>query len=290
MKRPFKLFALTLAVAGVAAACDEAPTTPAAPPAEVAAATGSALHANAAFPVLHEGFNRGTGLWTDNDIAGFEGWCGEIEQVDRHNGPVQPSAGRGYALVSSGPCNAFWNEIFPPEVFGFTAPYGPYEVAPPGESPWFSSRFPESGYVHDLDIYLDPAWEDFSVVYLVSVRMLDEQTPFGSSVFRYFAVFIQQTPGGLLVNGHPVDEAGWYTFRFRFSEDDGGLGVEFELRQNGRVILSHPVNLTFPLQTPGPENPSGFDVSNIGSGYSWFLTISSGFELPIDEQRIRPGR
>ena len=273
----------------VAAACDDAPTAPATGQAidGATAVYGSAAErSRAPFQVVHEGFSDGTGLWSDAAVPGYEGWCGEIEQVDRGSGPVDPSAGHGYALASVAPCNAFWAAIF--AGFPPTGPYGPRELAPPAVAPWFSSLLPPAGYVHDLDVYLDPEIEEHSFIYLVSSRVLDGQTPLGGAQFRYFAAFAASTPDGLSVNGHPIDEAGWYTMRFAFAQADGGLSVTFELRQDGRVLASDPVPSTFPLQAP-PEDPATLDPGTVGSGYSWFLDIAPGLELPIDEQRIRPG-
>lgn len=84
-----------------------------------------------------------------------------------------------------------------------------------------------------------------------------------------------------------VSRAGWYTFRFRFREEDGGLEVEFELRpRSGPTLFTEAITESFLEE----RDPSTFDISNVGSGDSWFAFITPGLELPIDEQRIRAGK
>lgn len=274
MNMRIRIFACAAILASVTAGCENAPVAPESLISEAQTSAASVQNSNASFKVVHEGFNHGIGLWSDGEIEGPAGWCGDIEQVDRRSGSVQPSAGRGYALVSYGDCNAFWTNM------GFveSGPYGPNQG--------YSSHFPTSGYVHELDIYLDSAWEDLSFIYAASVRLLDGNGCFGGP-FCYFAVEVGQTGDGLLVNGHEVTLAGWYTFRFRFSEEDGGLEVEFELRpHSGPTVYTEAITeSSFEVR-----DLSTFDIFNVGSGYSWFAFITPGLELPIDEQRIRPGK
>ncbi|HSM36533.1 MAG TPA: hypothetical protein VK837_09080 [Longimicrobiales bacterium] len=269
-------FACTAAVALLVllAGCTDPPTAPlpGAVPDSLSPAAIAAERSSAPFKVVRQDFNHGTALWSDNDIEGFGGWCGDIRQIARGDGPVGPSAGRGYALVSHGTCNAFWTA----EGFTESAPY-----APALDTDAFSSRWIASGYVQLLDVYLDPSEEALAFQYAVSIHLLD------SGEFRYFAVDVGPGAGGLLVGTHALETAGWYTFALSFQEaPGGGLSVEFQLRDDGRVIASQALDQTLFTM----EDPSSFAVENVGTGESWFSFISPGIELPIDEFSIRPGR
>lgn len=286
------LLALTLG------ACEETPTD-----VDVSPSSESMTNSNADFPVLHQGFNHDTGPWVDQGDEGLLGWCGTIEQIDRRDGvDPAPSAGRGYATVENGGCNEFYREIFG-EAFTSAPASGP--------NPDLSSTtFPESGFVQQVDIYLDPAHpagnetvvigpdggfalagtDDVVFNYANSLCVLgDDGTcpldTFDDVEFRYFAVPVTKNEGDLLVAGRKVEEAGWYTFRHVFGSDDGALTVVFELVQDGRPLFTESIENT--LLTG--EATSDFDVSDLGSGYVWFVSVADGLELPIDEHRLRPG-
>lgn len=228
---------------------------------------------NAAFPTFHHNFNHDLGPWVDSSVEGEPGWCGTVRLMDRRSSDIKPSAGRGFATVIHGPCNDFWTE----QGFESSAPGG-------GDPALFSSSFPKSGFVQQLDIYLDP--DDFeqgsAIVY--SNSLFYPEIGFG---FRYFSIEVIKAGGALLVDGFEVNEARWYTFRFSFDQDaEGDLLVNFELLRNGHSLYKTPIERT--LLTG--EATSGFKADSMRSGYIWFVSIQEGVELPIDEHVLRPGK
>jgi len=80
-------------------------------------------------------------------------------------------------------------------------------------------------------------------------------------------------------------EVGWYTFSFRFREVGGNLAVDFELTHNGQVLFAQPMTTTAFFG----EATSSYDINLVGTGYSWFDSISAGLQLPIDQHMYRPG-
>jgi hypothetical protein len=226
-------------------------------------------------PEWHQGFESDTSGWIDGSIAGRAGWCGIITRYDRGSGPVAPSVGSGYALVENGDCNEFW-QTNPDNTWIVSGPFAPFGG--------FSESWPQSGFVTELDIYLDPGWDEDTIFdYYVSMNLLD--TP-GDAGFRYFRFPVEKNGEALLVVGHEVSVADWYTFRVRFREESGQLAVDFELARDGRVVYAQPMTTTafYGAAT------SSFEVSNIGTGYSWFDSISDGLQLPIDQHKYRPGK
>lgn len=278
-----KLLSLVL-VAGLAAvACDQAPTSTEASteadaaaevPGPLTAATSSSAMTNseAPFQAWQQGFQHDTDGWVSQEDPGPFGWCGTIQRVDRRTGDLAPSAGSGYAIVEHGACNDFYQPFFPDG------------SAPASADPdLFSTTFPTGGYVNQVDIYLDPGWEDGTGFgYAVSFQVLDEDFP----NFRYFFLPVSKSGGTLSVAGHEVGEAGWYTFRHRFTEEEGALSVAFELARNGQTLFTRETGET--LLTG--ETASDFDASNTSNGYIWFVSISDGLGLAIDENRVRRGR
>lgn len=218
--------------------------------------------------VFAQDFEASVAGWFTDETAGPEGWCGDIRR-ETGTSPVAASDGSGFALVEHGACNAFWRE----NGFPSSGPFGVF-----GD---FTTTFPEGGFVYDLDIYLDPAWSagpDGSLfTYAVSVVMLDQGFPEG---LRYFFLPVTKASGSLQVAGSPVNEAGWYTFRHRISDQGGSLRIGFELDRDGRVVASQPITTT----ALSGESTSSFDASNVGTGYAWFVAIRDGLALPIDEQ------
>lgn len=236
---------------------------------EVDQASESTMHSNAPFPVWHQGFEQGTGSWLTDDVPGQNGWCGDIAAVQD---PSMASAGRSFATVSMGACNAFWQDN------GWTA------SGPAGNGAGLLNPFPEGGYVMELDIYLDPSWTAESVFTLaISLYLLDRPFPYG---FRYVMVPVTADEAGLYVAGHSVDDAGWYTFRYRVGSDAGQLALSFELADHGRALFSMSLTSTAYYG----DNTSEYAVSNIGNGYFWFVAIADGLDLPIDEHQVRRGR
>jgi hypothetical protein len=228
--------------------------------------------AQSVLPAYHEGFQHGTGIWITDETPGPGGWCGDIEQYTRGSGPVGPSKGNGYAVVAHGDCNDYWRPIFS-EGSGPYAPFGGY-----------SGRWPEGGFTTELDIYLDPDWASGThFTYAVSFDYLGDQAP-SDPPYRYLMVPVAVADGQLTVDGEPVNEAGWYTFRQRFMNEGGYLAVEFELTQKGDVLFTKAVDETSSTGEP----IASFDVNDVGTGYSWFVAIAEGLRLPIDEHAYVP--
>lgn len=287
----------SLLVAGLlflnSTACSDSPASP-----EASTSVASATNSNAPFKTWHQGFNHGTEGWFGEETAGSLGWCGEIAQVDRRDGDVEPSAGAGYATVAQSTCNDFWDGIFSP-IFGATLVNGPWGPGP--DFALLSNVWPSGGFVMELDIYLDPSWTagilDPGTVnpftppgtvftYLASLRELGSpDNAFGT--FHYFGVPVLPDNGKLSIFGHEVTAAGWYTFRHVFSDDGGGLAVDFELAERrGGTLFAVPITTRFFSGEP----TSDLTPTDVGSGYVWFAGIASGLELPIDEHRVRRGR
>jgi hypothetical protein len=220
-----------------------------------------------------QGFEDNLDGWITDETSGEKGWCGGIERFESGSGPVSPSEGNGYALVEHGACNAYYAETFS-EGSGPYAPFGDY-----------SERWPAGGYVTELDIYLDPEWEaGTTFTYAVSFRLLDVEA-FADSL-RYLAVPVTKEDGDLLVAGNAVSEAGWYTFRNVFMDEDGDLAVEFQLVDGEQTLFTQDMTTTMLSE----EEVASFSASNTGTGYAWFVSISEGLRLPIDEQTIRPAQ
>jgi len=208
-------------------------------------------------------------------------------------GGALPSAGRGYATVELGPCNAFWTGMFGPAHVN-----GPW--APGLDFALFSESFPRSGFVMELDVYLDPDWTanslepgtlnffappDAIFTLAASVRELASAPP--TPVFHYFAVPVMPDDCALSILGRSVTEEGWYTFRYVFRDEGGRLAVDFELRERrGGKMFTQPLGTRFLSGLP----TSDLATADIGSGYLWFAGLTPDLELPIDEHRIRPGR
>lgn len=260
------------------------------------------LNSNAPFPVLNQGFNTNVTPWVDQNDGGPLGWCGTIERVDRRNSgrdAVQPSAGRAYATVANDYCNDFWNSDD-----GFGEAYTSAPASGPNPE-LMSSSWPASGFVQQVDIYLDPKYpagtETFVLgpkgsflptgtddVVFTYANSLCATIPCGESFdFRYFAISVTKSDDALEVAGHSVTKPGWYTFRHVFdSKEDGSLAVDFELVQNGQVLAS--TSIDNPLLTE--KKTEDYKVDDLGSGYIWFVSIADGLELPIDEHRLKPGK
>jgi len=236
------------------------------------ASSVSMANSQADFPTWVQSFNHGTGNWIDAGTPGPGGWCGEIEAVSGRDGDRMPSAGNGYALVTHAPCNDYWN------THGFPDGSGPYS---PGAG--YSTTFPESGFVTEIDIYLDPTWAPGNpFTYSASFTLLDQAYP---DNFRYLLVPVISDGHALTVDGEDVVDAGWYTFRHTFKDEDGKLAVRFELLQHGRKLFSKAVTRT----SFSAEDLASFDAASIGTGYLWFVNIAPELELAIDEHRVRRG-
>lgn len=245
---------------------------------------GKANTANG-FQAFHQGFNHNTNSWADQYVEGVLGWCGTINLLDRKSGGVIPSKGSGYATVMWGECNDFWqadpSEIPLKQEEGLPAFA---EGAPATQDPsHWSSVWPASGYVQNLDIYLNPEMFDEGVAftYSQSLKMQDEMA------FIYFAFDVVKESGELFINEFKISEEGWYTFSYVFGEKDGNLSVDFELLLDNQEIYSFPIESR--LYAPEVAT-SSLEVDRYGSGYIWFVYIQEGVALPIDEQILRPGK
>jgi hypothetical protein len=221
----------------------------------------------------NQGFEVSTFGWITDNTSGLWGWCGDIERVKGSNESVKPSEGSSYALVEFGECNKYWSEN------GFSdgsGPFGPFGV--------FTTEWPNGGYATELDIYLDPGWEEgTNFTYSISFTLLDTSPFFDST--RYLMMPVKKENGELSVFDNSVDEAGWYTFRQEFRNEDGKLGVDFKLVRDDEVIFTQPLTKTALTE----KEVSSYDPSNVGTGYAWFAAISEGLKLPIDEHELFKG-
>lgn len=256
----------------------------------------SMLNSNAPFSVLNQGFNSNITPWVDQSVEGPGGWCGDIALADRKNSELNPSAGKGFAYVSNGQCNEFYsNQFFPSYTSGPASGPNPELL---------SSKFPDSGFIQELDIYLDPEYEsgistpifdpegsisitgDENVVftYANSVCLDCDLASFQPA---YFAISVVKEDGNLLVDSYKVQEAGWYTFRQLFASNaEGKLTVEFQLLKNGSPLHTKSIDTAFLSGLP----TNSFDTDSIGNGYTWIVSIADNLKLPIDEHRMRPGK
>ena len=295
-------FLLVLAVLIIFAACKENPSTSydgEALQIEENADNLAMVNSNADFPVFHQVFNHNTHPWATKEDAGPTGWCGSIEHKDRRsNGEISPVVGRGYATITHGVCNEFWDDVFvnadeAPFPDGFTS--APATTLEPG---LLSTKFPASGYVQQLDIYLDPAYpaENEAPTFIDPLGIDDVVFSFANTVgnqtqvileaeFVYFTTFVVKENGSLKIGDYQVDEAGWYTFRHVFGSEDGSLTVDFELLQNRQLLYTESIDTSL-----SGVPTSDLTTDDLGSAYLWFPTIADGVELPIDQHRLRPGK
>lgn len=228
---------------------------------------------NAAFPTFHHNFNHDLGPWVDGSVEGEAGWCGTVQLRDRRSSDIKPSAGRGFATVMHGSCNEFWIG----QGFESSAPGG-------GDPAYFSSSFPKSGFIQQLDVYLDPDAFEQGLAFVYSNSLFYPELGFG---FRYFPIEVIKAGEALYVDGFEVNDARWYTFKYLFDQNaDGDLLVNFELLQKGQSLYDTSIERT--LLTG--EATSGFEADSMRSGYIWFVSIQEGVELPIDEHVLRPGK
>ena len=299
-----KPFLLALAVLFAFAACSENPSTSyEGENVDLGAnAENSAMvNSNADFPVFHQIFNHNTHPWATKEDDGATGWCGSIEHKDRRsNGDISPAVGRGYATIMHGECNKYWGDDEEGEFPGLTS--APATTLDPN---LISTKFPASGYVQQLDIYLDPTYDTGNdndeswtfldllphidgdkVVFSFANTVGDQNQNILEANFVYFATLVFKEEGNLKIEDFQINEAGWYTFRHVFGSDsDGKLTVDFELLKNRQLLYTESVdNSLFGVPT------SSLNTDDLGSAYLWFPTIADGVELPIDQHRLRRGK
>ena len=232
------------------------------------------------FPYFQQDFSSNVLPWGDKDTGEEEaGWCGTIVQVDGTDAEIAPSAGTGFATVSFGECNTYWTEN------GFGDGSGPATLDPA----LFSQTWPEDGFVHQLDIYLNP--EDFEdgMAFMLWFGIYYDALDYP---FIYFGVNVDKENESLLVNSeYEVADAGWYTFKQAYSKgNDGTLMVDFELQNDSQVVYKSALT-----ETVANDPTSSYNIDDIyanenviGSGYMWFPAIVPDVELAIDEYELRP--
>ncbi|MGB7786005.1 MAG: hypothetical protein WBL27_07885 [Salinimicrobium sp.] len=238
--------------------------------------TGSQIE----FPSYQQDFSSNVLPWGDKDTGEEEaGWCGTIVQTDGTDAEIAPSAGTGFATVRYGGCNTYWTEN------GFADGSGPATLDPT----LFSQTWPENGFVHQLDVYLNP--EDFEdgMAFMIWFGIYYDALDYP---FIYFGVNVDKQNGNLLVNSeYEVTDAGWFTFKQTYNKgNDGKLMVDFELQNDSQVVYQTGMS-----ETIAQEPTSSYNIDDIyangnviGSGYMWFPAIASGVELAIDEYELRP--
>lgn len=230
-------------------------------------------NSGSSFPGWQQNFNHDVDEWLGLE----DGWCGSIELRDRGDGDVAPSTGRAYAEAIGGECV---------DQFDAFTPSGPFSGGVP-----LSTEWPESGFVVQMDVHLDP--ENGGFDYYVPISLLDVRQEDGlPASVRYFKVPVTSDDDALLVGTqeHEVDRAGWYTFRHRFDEDDNGqLEVMFELAERrGGTLATEPLTHHFGATGLADPEPADFDAANVGNAYVW-LNLSHEQVLPIDRYQIRRG-
>lgn len=282
---PFTAVGLALTLAGgtVVSACSDGGPTEA--------------EANDDLPlaIWQQGFESGVDGWYDAWTDGALGWCGSIVSVDAEARPAGPAAseGRRYAEVLGGTCNGYWSALGIPGG-------GPY--APGPDAALYSEDWPDGGYVSELDVYLDPAWSGAA---LGTLGLVLDPTPYPQAVLQLAATVmprgyelgsphpaphwfasVEAVPdeAALTVLGHRIDEAGWYTFRFLFSEGEGAVEAAFELQDEAgsvrvRVDPLPAEALAGPARVPFGE---ALPLDAYGPGHLWF------FDAPLDPTTFAP--
>lgn len=197
--------------------------------------------------------------------------------------------------MSGGACNHFWTARGIPYA-------GPYAAGP--ESVLYSERWPEGGYVTELDVHLDPAWSAHrgvlaffypTTVFQLAATIFERDYVLGTPhPAPHWVALIDAVPGeeALSVHGHRIEDTGWYTFRFVFSDEQGEVRVTFELRERRGGVLTR-------VELPAKSFAAGFPAADVqeplltrdhGSGHIWFIDLPPGLAVPIDEHRVRRGR
>lgn len=226
------------------------------------------------FPTYHQGFNHDIHPFADNSMEGFWGWCGTVSLKNKKSSDLKPSAGAGFATIEFGNCNSYWTENF-----------GPASGPATFDASLWSLFWPDSGFIHELDIYLDADQYDFDNGLAFSYA----NSLFYSALdypFIYFGLDVKKVEGSLKVDDYIIPEADWYTFKQVYAEDtEGHPVVVFELLNDGKLLYSTPLTETL----FGGQPVTSLTAQDLGSGYVWFPSIAEGVALAIDEYRLRPG-
>ncbi len=229
------------------------------------------------FENWRQSFEDGTAGWVTSADPGLTGWCGEIERVNVTDlecevDEIRPLSGDNHAVVRHGQCNDFFSEVFPDGS-------GPASSLRP-----LNESFPDGGFTSSVNIYLDPGWaEGAEFGYADAFQDLDAEFP----NFRYLFVPVARTEVGLFVGEFQVTEAGWYTFSTVYSSGKGNrLSAEFVLSRHEWPLYSRNQDVTLISE----ESVDSFKYFNTSSAYIWFVYISDGLDLAIDEEQMRAAR
>lgn len=232
------------------------------------------------FPSFTQDFSSNVLPWGDKDTGEKEaGWCGTVEQKIKGDDEILPSSGTGFAVVTYGDCNTYWTEN------GFSDGSGPATLDPS----LFSQTWPENGFVHKMNIYLDPTDFEEGSAFMLWFGLYYDALDYP---FIYFGINVDKANGKLIVNGeYEVVEDGWFTFKQMYDKnEDGTLSVEFELQNSSQVVYQTAMTETVANEPTSSYNIDAIyaDGNVIGSGYLWFPSIAPGVELAIDEYALLP--
>lgn len=182
-------------------------------------------------------------------------------------GPVTHNSGDGTATVGEGAYSRF----------------GEYRSQWPGD------------YVAQLDVYLDPTWSTGTgFEYTVAATGSDGEH------LRDFVFHVAKTAtGGLRVNADnnshgssgnayvagqtgsaEITEAGWYTMKHTFRDDNGVLAVDLTLLDSdGQVVFTETLS-----------NPEDTMDQVGGNRYAWFASNNVPGGVEIDNQELYPAQ
>lgn len=225
------------------------------------------------FENWRQSFEDDTGGWVTRADPGETGWCGEIERVNISDlmcvaDEIRPLSGDSHAIVRHGQCNEFWSGLIP-DGSGPASSFRP-----------LNESFPDGGYVSSLNIYLDPTWDEGAGFgYADAFQDLDAEFP----NFRYLFVPVARTETGLFVGEFQVTEAGWYTFSTVYSGKGKRLSADFVLSRHDWPLYSQSHDVTLLSE----ETVDSFNIDNTSNAYIWFVYISQGLDLAIDEEQMR---
>ncbi|WP_147316854.1 hypothetical protein [Wenzhouxiangella sp. 15190] len=229
------------------------------------------------FENWRQSFEDDTAGWVTSADPGPTGWCGEIERINISDlmceaDEIRPLSGDNHAIVRHGQCNDFFSETFPDG------------SGPASSLRLLNESFPEGGFTSSVNIYLDPGWaEGAEFGYADAFQDLDAEFP----NFRYLFIPVARTETGLFVGEFQVTEAGWYTFSTVYSSGKGNhLSAEFVLSRHDWPLYSQSHDVTLLSEEP----VDSFKTHNTSSAYIWFVYISPGLDLAIDEEQMRAGR
>ncbi|MDZ7769656.1 MAG: hypothetical protein U5K38_11540 [Woeseiaceae bacterium] len=172
---------------------------------------------------------------------------------------------------------------------------------------WLSTRTPGRGRAASptSTSYLDTAWsEAYSGNFGFTGQSTEAIIQYAATIFPqgrtlgdphvgpHYFVDVDAAPmnGTLIVAGHEITVAGWYTFRFLFSDEGGNVRVDFELRGTRGGTLARP-RICYSDGTSGTLRvPYGDEVPTSGYGSGHVLVLRHRVRpeaAEIDEHRVR---